>query len=59
MNIEPGDIKILKATISKIYPGQQAEVDITAQVKSIDIYEDMTEPSMMVELFLVDALERR
>ena len=56
MNIEPGDIKILKATISKIYPGQQAEVDITAQVKSIDIYEDMTEPSMMVELFLVDAI---
>jgi len=52
---ESGDVKIIGITIGKLN-GPQREVDLRAQVLSLSIYEDINEPSMILEIVMADAI---
>lgn len=52
---EAGDVKIIGITIGKI-SGPQKVVDLRSQILSMSIYEDINEPSMILELVMVDAI---
>lgn len=51
---EPGDIRLVKVELTK--SGKPYSVDIRAQMISASIYEDMEEPSMMLELLMQDSI---
>lgn len=53
---EPGDINITGVTLSKLRSSTHKTVDLKAQIISMSIYEDLEEPSMLLELVLVDSL---
>jgi len=55
-NYEPGDVEIVKIMLKKSIPGEQVEVNIKPQVLSMDIYEDIDEPTMLLELTMVDSI---
>lgn len=55
-NYEPGDVTILKVTLQKTSPGEQIPVDIRPQLLSMSIYEDVEEPTMMLEIAMVDSI---
>lgn len=55
-NYEPGDVEIIKIMLKKNIPGEQIEVNIKPQVISMDIYEDIDEPSMILELTMADSI---
>lgn len=52
---EAGDVKIIGITISKI-TGPQKVVDLRSQLLSLSMYEDINEPSMVLEIILADAI---
>jgi hypothetical protein len=53
---EPGDINITRVALSKLSSGAQIEVDIKPQILSMSIYEDIEEPTMMLEIDLIDSI---
>lgn len=53
---EPGDVNILKITLRKNGSGSQIPVDIRSQMLSMSVYEDIEEPSMLLELTMVDSI---
>lgn len=54
---EPGDVEIIKISLAKWTPGHPARlIDIRAQVIDLNIYEDIMEPSMILEVTLVDGI---
>ena len=56
-NYEPGDVEIIKISLAKWTKGHPAKlIDIRAQVVDINIYEDIMEPSMMLEMTLIDGI---
>lgn len=55
-NYEPGDVNILKIVLQKSSSGSQIPVDIRPQMLSMSIYEDIEEPSMVLELVMVDSI---
>ena len=54
-HIEPGDINIIKIELSKL-SGSQRNINLLPQVLSMSIYEDINEPSMMLEITMVDSI---
>lgn len=55
-NYEPGDVNILKVVLQKTSSGSQIPVDIRPQLLSLSIFEDIEEPSMVMELTMVDSI---
>lgn len=55
-NYEPGDVNIIKIVLQKTSSGSQIPVDIRPQMLSMSIYEDIEEPSMVLELTMVDSI---
>lgn len=55
-NIEPGDVEIRKIQLYKWGSQQAAPIDLLGQTISFSIYEDVEEPSMLLEITLVDSL---
>lgn len=55
-NYEPGDVNIIKVVLQKTASGSQLPVDIKPQMLSMSIYEDIEEPSMVVELTMIDSI---
>lgn len=55
-NIEPGDVEIRKIQLYKWGSQKAAPIDIIGQTISFSIYEDVEEPSMLLEITLVDSL---
>lgn len=53
-NYEPGDINIIGIKLGKI--DRQIEVDLTPQLIAMSIYEDLSEPSMLLEITLIDSI---
>ena len=51
---EPGDIRIIKVELTK--PGKPYSVDVKAQLIYASIFEDIEEPSMMLEMIMQDSL---
>lgn len=51
---EPGDIRIVKVELTK--PGRPYSVDIRGQMISASIFEDMEEPSIMLEMLMQDSI---
>lgn len=51
---EPGDIKIIGVKLTNT--NKSASIDIRAQMMSLSIFEDMEEPTMYVELLMVDSV---
>lgn len=55
-NYEPGDVNIVKVVVQKTSPGAQIPVDIRPQLLSMSIYEDIEEPTMILEIAMVDSI---
>jgi hypothetical protein len=53
---ESGDINLTGIKLGKLRPGETRNVDLKGQVISINIYEDIDQPSMLLELTLVDSI---
>lgn len=53
-NYEPGDINITSIKLGKI--DRPVEIDLSAQLIAMSIYEDMFEPSMILEVTLLDSV---
>ena len=51
---EPGDIRIVKVELTK--PGRPFSVDLRGQMISASIFEDMEEPSIMLEMLMQDSI---
>lgn len=55
-NIEPGDVEIRKIQLTKWGSKSAVPIDLIGQVLTMSVYEDVGEPSMILELTLVDSL---
>lgn len=55
-NYEPGDVNIVKVVLTKIGAGEQIPVDIKPQLLSMSIYEDIEQPTMVLEIAMVDSI---
>lgn len=55
-NIEPGDVEIRKILLYKWGANKATPIDLLGQTISFSIYEDVEEPSMLLEITLVDSL---
>lgn len=55
-NVEPGDVEVRKIILQKWGDNSANPIDIRSQVISFSVYEDIDEPSMILELTLVDSL---
>lgn len=51
---EPGDVRIIKVELTK--PGKPYSIDIRAQLVQASIFEDIEEPSMLLELIMQDSI---
>lgn len=51
---EPGDVRIVKALLTK--PGKPYSIDVRAQMINVSIFEDIEQPSMMLEMLMQDSI---
>lgn len=56
MNYEDGDIVISKILLEKITPEGQLPIDLRSQVVELSIFEDIQQPTMMLDIILSDSI---